>query len=242
MRVKTIIIDDEPPICDEIEYLLKREADIEVTAKFTNSLEALTYLSQTPCDLVFLDIKMPGMSGLELAQRLSRLRRLPLLVFVTAFPEHALEAFGTPAVGYMTKPVTQAGIDKVIDKIRGLLPRSPEAGQASRNKLCVLRNGKIIPLDKQDIVLIYIHAKDVLIRTKDTEFRTTLTLQEIEGLLPSSRFLRVHRQYIVNMDKITEIIPWFHGSYMLRMDDANASEVPVSRTKSRDVKQWLGLK
>lgn len=242
MRAKTIIIDDELPICDEIEYLLRHETDIQIIAKFTNSIEALSYINQTACDLVFLDIKMPGMSGLELAQKLSYLRRPPLLVFITAFPEHALEAFGTPAVGYVTKPITQNSLEKVLEKVRSIIVRPAKADKPNSTKFCALKNGKIIPLDRQEIVFVYIRDKDVFIRTKTGEYTTSLTMQDVENILSQPNFMRVHRQYLVNLDKVSEIIPWFHGSYILRMDDYKAEEVPVSRTKSKDVKFWLGLK
>jgi len=242
MRAKTIIIDDELPICDEIEYLLRHETDIQIIAKFTNSIEALSYINQTACDLVFLDIKMPGMSGLELAQKLSYLRRPPLLVFITAFPEHALEAFGTPAVGYVTKPITQNSLAKVLEKVRSIIVRPSTADKPNSTKFCALKDGRIIPLDRQEIVFVYIRDKDVFIRTKTGEYTTSLTMQDVENILSQPNFMRVHRQYLVNLDKVSEIIPWFHGSYMLRMDDYKSEEVSVSRTKSKDVKAWLGLK
>lgn len=242
MRAKTIIIDDELPICDEIEYLLRHETDIQVIAKFINSIEALSYINQNACDLVFLDIKMPGMSGLELAQKLSHLRRPPLLVFITAFPEHALEAFGTPAVGYVTKPITQNSLEKVLEKVRSIIVRPSAADKPNSTKFCALKDGKIIPLARQDIVFVYIRDKDVFIRTKTGEYTTSLTMQDVENILSQPNFMRVHRQYLVNLDKVSEIIPWFHGSYVLRMDDYKSEEVPVSRTKSKDVKVWLGLK
>jgi len=242
MRAKTIIIDDELPICDEIEYLLRHETDIQVMAKFTNSMEALSYINQTACDLVFLDIKMPGMSGLELAQKLAYLRRPPLLVFITAFPEHALEAFGTPAVGYVTKPITQNSLEKVLEKVRNIIVRPAAAAKPNSTKFCALKDGRIIPLDRQEIVFVYIRDKDVFIRTKTGEYTTSLTMQDVENILSQPNFMRVHRQYLVNLDKVSEIIPWFHGSYVLRMDDYKSEEVSVSRTKSKDVKAWLGLK
>lgn len=240
MQVSTIIVDDEQPICDEIEYLLKNELDIEVMAKFSNALEALFYIRANPCDLLFLDIKMPGLSGLELAQKLTCLRRPPLIVFITAFADHALEAFETPAIGYITKPVTAVKLSKVLEKVRTL--RDRPVPQANISKICVMSAGKIIPLNKQDIVFAYVKAKDVFIRTKSSEFAATLTLQEIEQLLSGLNFLRVHRQYLVNLDKVKEIIPWFHGSYLLRMDDFKAEDIPVSRTKAKALKTTMGLR
>lgn len=242
MKMKAIIVDDEELICDEIEYLLKREADIEVTAKFSNAFDALAHISQTVCDLVFLDIQMPGISGLELAQNLSQLHRPPLVVFITAFPEHALEAFGTSAVGYITKPVTQRSLVKALEKIRAIVQRTSLLEKASITKICILKNGRIIPINKQEIVFIYVCQKDVFVRTKTGENVATLTMQEIERILTEPNFYRVHRQYLVNLDKVLEIIPWFHGSYQLRMDDFKNEEIPVSRNKVKDLKMLMGLK
>ena len=242
MPCKAIIVDDEQPICDEIEYLLKSEPAIEVVATFNNASEALGYIQGGGCDLVFLDIKMPGLSGLEMAQKLSSLRCPPLVIFITAYPEHALEAFETPAVGYITKPVTAVKITKILEKVRALRDKPTQPPPKLTNKLCVLSSGKIIPLSIPDIVLIYAKDKDVFVRTKTGEFAAALTLQEIEQLLTDHHFLRIHRQYIVNLDNIVEIIPWFHGSYLLRMDDYKGEEVPVSRTKIKTLKSIMGLR
>ena len=242
MRIKTVIVDDEQPICDEIEYLLKKHPDIEITAIFNNSSKALSYIIENNCPLVFLDIKIPGMSGLELAQELNTLEHPPLIVFITAFTEHALDAFNTPAVGYITKPVTEGQMDHILSKIRNLVPKPLPRPQNIVHKICVIDKGKFIPLDKQDVVFAYVKDKDVYIRTKTKEYKTTLNLQEIESLLSNSSFLRIHRQFIVNLNKIVEIIPWFHGSYLLKMDDSKSEEVPVSRNKAKLLKNAMGLK
>lgn len=242
MKMNAIIVDDEELLCDELEYLLKKQPDIEVNAKFSNAFDALAYISQSPCDLVFLDIQMPGISGLELAQKLTGLRRPPLLVFITAFPEHALEAFATSAVGYITKPVTQTSLGKVLEKIRGIIERTNIPEKPCTAKICILKDGKIIPLDKREIVFIYVKYKDVFIRTKEGEYAATLPMHEIEKILAEANFFRIHRQYLINVDKVLEIIPWFHGSYQLRMDDFKAEEIPVSRNKVKELKVLMGLR
>ena len=242
MKMKTVIVDDEELICDEIEYLLKKEADIEIAAKFFNAFDALAYISQAACDLVFLDIKMPVISGLELAQKLTQLQRPPLLVFITAFSEHALAAFDTAAVGYITKPVAQGTLTKVLEKIRSIVQRTVPVEKMCTTKICILKNGRIIPLDKQEIVFVYVRKKDVFVRTREGEYVATLTMQEVEKILAEPNFFRVHRQYLVNLDKVLEIIPWFHGAYQLRMDDFKAEEVPVSRNKVKALKTLMGLK
>lgn len=241
MRYKTIIVDDEQPICDEIEYLLKKSFDIEVCAKFCNSLEALNYLVNNRPDIIFMDIQMPGLTGLELAKKLNSIPCPPLIVFITAFQEHALEAFETSAVGYITKPITEDKLESVLHKIRNLSVKQVGLNTHQAAKICVTVNGKIIPLDRNEIVLIYVNEKDVFIRTTTAEYTCQLTMKDLEDMLPQPKFLRVHRQYIVNIDEINEIIPWFHGSFMLRMNDLKNDEVPVSRNKAKQLKQVVGL-
>lgn len=244
MNVKTtaVIVDDEQPICDEIEYLVGKHIDVAVAAKFTNCVDALSYILEQKPDVVFLDIKMPGMSGLELAQKLNVLKRPPYIIFITAFEDYAMEAFDTPAIGYLTKPVTEEKIAKALNKIRSLAVDSTPVKSSPANKVCVLFNGKIVPVDKREIVFVYVKDKDVSVRTKTGEYSSLMTLQEFEQILADGNFLRVHRQYIVNLDEVLEIIPWFHGAYLLRMNDSEKQEIPVSRNKVKQLKAAMGFK
>ncbi|HEY3425247.1 MAG TPA: LytTR family DNA-binding domain-containing protein [Negativicutes bacterium] len=242
MKKTAVIVDDEQPICEEIEYLLGQHIDIEVKAKFTNGMEALDYIFEKQPDIVFLDIKMPGMSGLELAKRLQVLQRPPFIIFITAFAEHAVEAFDTPAIGYVTKPVMEERLAKALNKVRNLTALNSVTKNVLANKICVRCNGKIIPLDKQEIIFVFAKDKDVFVRTKTNEFLSLLTMQEFEQSLSESNFLRVHRQFIINLDQICEIVPWFHGSYLLRMNECKNQDIPVSRNKVKLLKAFMGLK
>lgn len=243
MRYKAVVVDDEQPICDEIEYLLTGSVDIEVAAKFCNSAEALRFIAENSVDILFLDIQMPGLSGLELAKKLNAVKNPPLVVFITAYREHALEAFDTPAVGYVTKPVTEEKLEQVLRKVRNLVVKKNGFSlTAQPTRICVTAKGRIKPLDKREIVLVYVSDKDVFVRTDREEFECPLTMKELEEMLTEPLFLRVHRQYIVNLEKIAEIIPWFHGTYILRMSDFKAQEVPVSRNKTKLLKLAVGLK
>ncbi|HWQ61731.1 MAG TPA: LytTR family DNA-binding domain-containing protein [Negativicutes bacterium] len=249
MIYTTVIVDDEPPICDEIEYLLGSHPDVAVVARFEQPPAALSYIAAHGPRLIFLDISLPGMSGLEMASRLSVLRDPPFVVFITAHPEFALAAFETPAVGYITKPVTEEKIAAVLGKVRALASRTTAAAPAPApaGKVCVLAGGRIVPLNIDDIALVHVREKAVYVLTKRGEYATTLTMQEIDGLLTGGAaaggaFVRVHRQYIVNLDKVVEVIPWFKGTYFLRTDDCKAQQVPVSRHKVGVVKARLGLR
>jgi DNA-binding LytR/AlgR family response regulator len=243
MQYKVVIVDDEPPICDEIEYLLKKHPNYKTEKKFNQCFDALAYIIEFKPDILFLDIKMPGISGLEMARKLNELAKPPLIVFITAFQEHALEAFDTPAIGYITKPVTEENLANTLQKIDSLLVRyHPQQANHSK-KICVIDNGRILPLDKQDIILAYVSERDVYIRTSQQQYTCNLTFKEVEAIISDEPFLRIHRQYIVNLDYIAEIVPWFHGSYMLRMKGSEQQEnIPVSRTKVKLLKQLMGLK
>ena len=132
MSIATVIIDDEAPICDEIEYLLGRFPEVSVAGKFHNAFDAVAFIAEQNPRLAFLDIQMPGLSGLELARKLKNLQRPPLIVIVTAHPEYALEAFDTPTVGYVTKPVTEEKINAVMEKVSRLLQNGQTTARVDR--------------------------------------------------------------------------------------------------------------
>jgi DNA-binding LytR/AlgR family response regulator len=255
MSIRAVIVDDELPICSEIEYLLQAHPDILVAAKFDQSQQALAYIQENPCELIFLDIHMPGMGGLEFANCLRTLGLRTLVVFVTAYEEYALPAFATPAVGYITKPITQAHLTQALMKVRSLLQvsasiSSPAAVPPTASKGTILRPERIsvrqgnvlIPLCQPDILLAYVKDKDVFLHTKADDFLLSMTLSELIELLDAANFLRVHRQYIVNLNAIEKIIPWFHGTYMLRLKDASGTEIPVSRTHIQELRRALGIR
>ena len=254
MKLTTVIVDDEAPICDEIEYLLGQFNEIEIVGKFGNAFDAIAFIVEHKPRLVFLDIQMPGVSGLEMARKLKNVKQPPLIVMVTAHPEYALECFDTPAVGYVTKPVTAEKLSAVMDKLFSLQQNQPMASTSNKaeskidvNKICVQTGGKIVPLALAEIVLVGVKDKDVFIRTRTHEYATAFNFQDVAALLlersPLRRnFIQVHRQYIVNVDGVTEVIPWFHGTYYLQMDDMKKQQVPVSRNRIRLIKEIMGLK
>ena len=243
--MKTMIIDDEPAICSELEYLLKNYIDIHVIGVHTNPLEALSAIIDAEPDLLFLDIQMPGMSGLEIAKKLNPLSRPPLIVFSTAFHEHALEAFATPAVGYLTKPIVETKLDEVINKVRMLWSRTDIHDRAAtpvpqlEEHVCIRKNNKIVPIHVSQIFFAFVRDRVLYIGTKDSIETCDLSLNELEAILNRSRsFFRSHRNYILNVKHIKEIIPWFNNTYLIKMNDDSQTDIPVSRGK---VKAFRGL-
>lgn len=237
--LRAVIVDDEQPICDDIEYLLEAHPDISVVAKFQQSQQALAYLQQNPCDLLFLDIKMPGMSGLEFAECLGTLKLNPMIIFVTAYEEYALPAFETSAVAYLTKPLGQARLTKALNKVRFLFSTTE---LHHYHPISVQRGEALVPVQQRDIIFADVREKLVFLHTNEGEFQLSMTLSELEEMLDPELFLRVHRQYIVNTEAIAKVIPWFHGSYVLNMKDKAGTEIPVSRKHITEVRQVLGIK
>ena len=250
--LRAVIVDDEQPICDDIEFLLEAHPDMSVVAKFQQSQQALAYLQKNPCDLLFLDIKMPGMSGLEFAECLATLKLNLMIIFVTAYEEYALSAFETAAVAYLTKPLGQTRLTKALRKVRSLFSMvekqdiptqsSIDSGTPHYRPVSVQKGSALIPVQQRDIVLAYVKDKQVFIRTNEGDFQLSMSLSELEELLNPELFLRVHRQYIVNVEAIAKVIPWFHGSYMLGMKDRAGTEIPVSRKHMPEVRHVLGIK
>ncbi|MDH4620057.1 response regulator transcription factor [Brevibacillus sp. AY1] len=244
MFMKTMIIDDEPAICSELEYLLKKYIDIQVDAIHTNPAEALATIIATEPDLLFLDIQMPGMNGLDFAKALNQLSKPPLIVFSTAFHEHALEAFATPAVGYLTKPIMESKLDNVIQKVRTLGSR-PDVNERTatapklEEQVCIRKNNKIIPIQVGQIFFAFVRERELYVATKESIDKCDLTMNELEAILNrSGSFFRSHRNYILNLKQIKEIIPWFNNTYLIKMNDESHTDIPVSRG---NVKAFRGL-
>ena len=258
MSYTTVIVDDEMPICEELEYLLESHPDFQVTAKFNSAQKALAYLSANPTDLVLLDINMPGMNGLEFARCVGEMQLRTFIVFVTAYEKYAVDAFSTPAIGYITKPVSQLSLSRTLRKVRGLLdalhkPGTPEGGAGKGplghseatvrgNKITVSRDGKLYPVTKSEITLAYVRNKEVFVRTARGDYYAQLNMQEMAAFLSGPPFLQVHRQYIVNLDYVEEIVPWFNGAYMLHMKGNSSTDIPISRNHIQEVKQRLGFR
>ncbi|MDA8227771.1 MAG: LytTR family DNA-binding domain-containing protein [Desulfitobacterium hafniense] len=248
--MRVIIVDDEAPARDELQFLLREVPGVEVVDVARNGQEALRKITELKPEVVFLDIQMPDMSGLMVARELSlRLEpeKMPVIVFATAFDQHALEAFEVNAIDYILKPFSEERLLAAIERVKRLVS-DPDSQQLSRilallekpkkTKLPVEENERIILLDPDQIVYCSISDRNVIIKTKDSEYTTGSNLGELEHKLG---FLRTHKSYLVNPDMVREVIPWFNGTYNLVMQDSKASNVPVSRTFIKEVRKKLNF-
>lgn len=234
--LKALVVDDEAPARSELRYLLDEAGGVEVVGEASNAAEALQLIKAIPYDVVLLDIDMPGLSGVELAEALTELERQPAIVFVTAHSEHAVKAFEVAATDYLVKPVEVQRLRQAIER---LVPA--EEATARIERIPVEKAGKKLLLQVEDI--FYIMAKDdySYLHTDGERYLSTISLAQLERRLEPSGFWRVHRRYLVNLAKVKEVVPMYGGTLLLTLTDTEATQVPVSRRRVPSLKKVLGL-
>jgi two-component system, LytTR family, response regulator len=251
--MKAIVVDDEQLARDELCYMLEQRG-IEVIAQAGNGLEAVGLVERLVPDVVFLDVQMPGLTGFEVAHRLIQNGASPNIVFVTAFDRHAIEAFEVNAVDYVLKPVEAARLEKAVERARQRVSQVPlndqverivrlMAEQQSKRERVAVKVGERFLLVQADEI-IYASLTDDSINIVTSQLAGTSnfrTLDELQARLDPSIFWRVHRSHLVNINKVKEIVPWFSRNYILRMKDAKATEIPVSRSQTKRLREYLRL-
>jgi len=242
--VRALVVDDEPLVRSELVYVLgKVAADIEVT-EAADAVEALAELAGAAYDVVFLDIDLPRLTGLEATKVINALPSPPLVVFVTAHEAHALDAFDLAAFDYVVKPVSQARLAQTVERLRALRSNGASATQPADTlpSRIALEDGERTRLVKvAEIRYVQANGHVVTARVFDGDLRWKGSLAEAAARFEPAGFLRVHRAYLVNPERVVEVEPYFGGSYLLRVDDKARSEVPVSRNYLPAVRKALGL-
>jgi two-component system, LytTR family, response regulator LytT len=258
MNIRTLIVDDEAPARSELRYLLERIPDLQVVGEATNATEALELIKVLNYDLVFIDIQMPGLNGLDVVATFKELERAPAVIFVTAYSEYAVKAFELDAVDYLVKPIDEERLLMAVNKARGRVSASVPAQQVTTSqklgvqqeqsqlvidieRIPVESRGKTLLLPMQDIVYISSRNDIVFVHTADNTFITRFTLKTLEERLETKQFLRVHRGYIVNLRHVLEIVPMYGRSYVLKVRSNQKNEIPVSRRRGQKLKSMLGM-
>ena len=254
--IPTVVVDDEALACDELTYLLHDFPEIEVIARGSNGLEAVELVEKLEPELVFLDVNMPGLDGLGVIRRLrEREVELPHFIFVTAYDQYAVEAFRLEAMDYLLKPVDKGRLAETIERARRAVedkqaPAEPavpaaapkSAPAAPRTKLLVRANNRNFIVDANDVIYATIDDGLITLVTTTIEGHSNYrTVEDLQANLDRDLFWRVHRSYLVNINRIKEVVPWFKSSYQLRMDDRKHTEIPVSRVQTRRLRELFKL-
>jgi DNA-binding LytR/AlgR family response regulator len=249
-RARALIVDDEAPARAELRFLLDRFPDVQVVGEASNADEAAVLLDSVDYDIVLLDIRMPGGTGLDLARQLRSHAAPPAVVFTTAYPDHAVEAFDLAAADYLVKPFDE---DRLGRALRRALASGPDDETAPTrdatpapsadpmpDRVPVQHNGRTVLISPRAIYYATAARGYSYLKLADDRVLTTYTLAELERRL-GSRFFRSHRSYLVNLRHVRELVSDYEGSLAVVMDDAERSRVEVSRRQAAALRRALGL-
>ncbi|WP_410014148.1 LytR/AlgR family response regulator transcription factor [Sodalis sp. C49] len=244
--MKAIIVEDEFLAQEELRYLIHKHSGLTIEATFDDGLDVLRYLQHHEVDVIFLDINIPSLDGVLLAQNISKFSHKPEIVFITAYKEHAVEAFELEAFDYILKPYQESRIITMLQKLEAQHQAAPAPaagaapGRRNQHAINLIKDERIIVTDISNIYYAAAQEKVTLVYTRREEFVMPMAITEFCGRLPEEFFFRCHRSYVVNLGKIREIVPWFNNTYLLRLSDLDF-EVPVSRSKVRAFRQLMRL-
>ena len=259
MSLSAVIVDDEQLARDELAFLLKSDGDVNVVAQGKNGLEAINLIKEHTPDLVFLDVQMPGLDGFGVIKKLlDKKIPLPKIVFATAFDQYAVKAFEVNAVDYLLKPFDKKRVAQAVQKARlqqeteslpaekiDTLMRMLQAPKTQSTKILLKAVGRMFLVDQREICYAWIEEGVITVVTAGPSgmegHSNCRTLEELLSSLDPGLFWRAHRSYLVNINRIREVVPWFKSSYQLRMDDKKQSEIPVSRAQTKRLRELFGL-
>jgi two-component system, LytTR family, response regulator len=253
MPISALIADDEASARSRLRKLLAPYPFELIDGDAHDGLAALEAIRKHRPRVLFLDIEMPGLGGFEVVEALTP-DLMPLIVFVTAYDEHALAAFDANAVAYLLKPVVEERLRSVVARIEQLVAAPGEAAkEAARASAVAGASPKpvhhVLALQRESYLLIplsevcFFQVEDGVthVKTATASFRTNYAIGDLESRLPSPPFFRAHRSTIANLDKVATISPMFKGALMLRMKDAQATEIQVSERQAKHVRDLLQM-
>ena len=258
--LRTLVVDDEQLAREELCFLLGRIDEIDIVGQAADGVSALRLAGELRPDLMFLDVQMPGLTGFEVARRLAEAGLLPTLVFVTAFDQYAVDAFSVNAIDYLLKPVEADRLESAIERVRrrraseeaAKLPLTPadlekvieavQARQGRRDQLAIRVGERFVLVQAEEVVFASLVDEAIVVVTNTVSGTSNYrTLDELQARLDGAVFWRVHRSHLVNITKIKEIVPWFSRNYLLKMKDVKNTEIPVSRSQTRRLREYLQI-
>lgn len=236
-----VIVEDEFPAREELKYFLTKHKEISLEKEFENPIDSLKYLQENKVDIVFLDINMPELDGMSLGKILTKLNPNIKIIFITAYRDYAAEAFEIKAFDYLLKPYSEKRITEVLNNLTMIKDNFPIKEVEKINKVTVFLDEKMVVLSLDEIYYIEVAEKESLVYTQNEIYTSKLKISKWEEILPKNKFYRTHRAYIVNLDKIKEVEPWFNGTFVLKIQDLKF-KVPVSRNNIKEFKELLSIK
>ncbi|WP_042271497.1 LytR/AlgR family response regulator transcription factor [[Clostridium] dakarense] len=240
--MKAIIVEDEFPAREELKYFINSFSNIEIASEFDNGVDVLKFMQKNKIDVIFLDINIPMFDGMLLAKTINQFKDKPKIVFITAYKEHAVDAFELDAFDYILKPYSEERIVSTLNKLGQIdsIKLENENKQVKSSNVTLWKDNKLVVINIDDIYYCEARERETLIYTKEHEYISKKSIIEFEKKLSSDKFFKIHRSYIVNTTKIKEIIPWFNSTYKLKLNDIN-NEVYVSRSKIKEFRKIMNI-
>ncbi|HKS33224.1 MAG TPA: LytTR family DNA-binding domain-containing protein [Enterobacteriaceae bacterium] len=243
--MKVIIVEDEFLAQQELSWLIKEHSQMEIVGTFDDGLDVLKYLQHNKVDAIFLDINIPSLDGVLLAQNISQFAHKPFIVFITAWKEHAVEAFELEAFDYILKPWQESRIINMLGKLENAWQQQTGDAQAGpvvreNDTINLIKDERIIVTSINDIYYAEAHEKMTFVYTRRESYVMPMNITEFCSKLPAAHFFRCHRSFCVNLNKIREIEPWFNNTYILRLRDLDF-QVPVSRSRVKAFRLLMNL-
>lgn len=239
--IRTLIVDDERYAREELSYLLGRNPMVQLVGEAESGEAAILKCLQLQPDVVFLDVEMPKMNGIEVAKTLMEFKKVPYIIFATAYPQFAVEAFRLNAIDYLLKPYDEEQVHQAIHRIqKNFAPPVVTDVAEKLGKLAVEMDGEIDYILIQDIYYMYRDEKFTKIITQKMEYEIRMSLKELESRLIPFSFFRIHKSYLVNLKYVRRLTPWFNGAYQLELENRD-EKLSVSRNYVKDLRQRLEM-
>jgi two-component system LytT family response regulator len=251
-KIRTLIVDDEPLARERLATLLQAEAGVEIVGQCRDGEEAVTAIQDHTPDLVFLDVQMPQMNGFDVIEAVGG-EKMPLVIFVTAYDQHALKAFQVRALDYLLKPFDRERFAEALQRARKQLERD-ETGDLGRRLLALVKDlrrdqprsdrlvvksgGRLFFLRVDEIDWVEAAGNYVRLHVGTTSHLLRETMNAIEGRLDPEKFFRIHRSRIVNMERIQELQPWLNGEYAVLL--RTGTRLTLSRGYREKLQERLG--
>ncbi|SDY52094.1 LytR/AlgR family response regulator transcription factor [Tindallia californiensis] len=258
--MKILVVDDEMPARKQIAALLNEYGESNFMIEEANSGEvALNKLKNKVYDVVFLDIHLQDMSGLDVAETMVNNEVDAKIVFVTAYDEYALKAFEYAAVDYLLKPIDERRFEKTLLHLMHAYEKQSEAQltnplsaveklliehfkeEQRKKKLTLERDERLYVIDLEDILYIETEEGNTKVITAKGNFTSTLTLSEWEEKLPDPPFFRTHRSFLVNLEEVKEVLFWFNNALQLKIEEDSNRLIPVSRNNTKSFKERMNI-
>ena len=245
--IRIMIVDDEKHIRDELIYYLEKHSDIEICCQTGDGEEVLGLINKNEPDVVFLDIHLNTKNGLLLAGDIRKLNNPPYVVLATAYSEHALEGFDVGAIDYLVKPFDNNRIDQCMNRIKSLIKLIPEQSKEEYSKrdfkkIALQKNGKFSLVDIGSIVYLESINNLLYIYTSDNQYiANNLNLKGFVEVYGALGFIRIHKSFIVNVEYISEIVPWFNSTMKIILKNNEMNELFVSRSYIKIFKEILKI-